>query len=160
MHHEYSWCIMSTHDASWGPKSGIRFVTKWDAMEVERISTRPISMIFRRASSQISKFSGLHFSSFWISMVFYIILGGTVDHQGLVWGQLGPPGTVLEVFCLSATFPEIPKSWKIDIWVFPVTVFDEIKGNRCGIAARSFSNRPFISKTPDLPPQRPLCYFT
>ena len=39
-----------------------------------------------------------------------------------------------------------------------MTVFDEIKGNRCGIDARSFSNRPFISKTPDLPPQRPLCY--
>ena len=29
--------------------------------------------------------------------------------------------------------------------------------NRCGIDARSFSNHPFISKTPDIPPQWPLC---
>ena len=122
------------------------FVTKWHAVQVERISTRPISMIFRRASSQISRFPGFHFSLFWNSMVFYLILGGTVDHQGLVWEQLGPPGTFPEVFCLSVTFPEIPKSWKFDFWVFLVTVFDEIKGNRCGIAARSFSNHRFVKK--------------
>ena len=137
--HGYPWIIQRSQ--------GILFVTKWHAVQVERISPRPVSMIFRRASSQISRFPGFHVSLFWISMVFYIMLGGAVDHQGLVWGQLGPPGTFPEVFCLSVTFPEIPKSCKINIWVFPVTVFDEIKGNRCGIDARSFSNRPFISRS-------------
>ena len=47
MHHEYSWCIMRTHNASWVSThelswvfmmhhqySGIRFVTRWHAMEV------------------------------------------------------------------------------------------------------------------------------
>ena len=49
MYHEHWWCIMSTHDPSNQEYSGcIRFVTKWHAMEVERISTRPISMIFLR----------------------------------------------------------------------------------------------------------------
>ena len=93
-----------------------------------------------------------------IPIVFYFILGGTVDHQGSVWGQLGQPRIILEVFCLSVAFPEISKSRNIDFLVFPVTVFGENRRNRCGIDARSFSSHPFISKTLDQPPQRPLCY--
>ena len=42
--------------------------------------------------------------------------------------------------------------------MFPVTAFEENRGNRCGIDAWSFSNHPFISQTLDRPPQRPLCY--
>ena len=42
--------------------------------------------------------------------IFSFILGGTVDHQGSVWGQLGPPRIILEAFCLSVAFPEIGKS--------------------------------------------------
>ena len=42
-------------------------------------------------------------------LYFYFILGGTVRHQGSVWGQLGPTRIILEVFCLSGTLPEIPK---------------------------------------------------
>ena len=34
-------------------------------------------------------------------------------------------------------------------WVFPVTVFDEIQGNRCGIDVQFFSNPRFI-QTPRL----------
>ena len=90
MHHEYStldaswilWILMSTHDASWVL---IRFVTKWHAMEVERISIKPISMIFRCESLQISNFQGFHFLFSWI----FIILN-------LFWASEGPrehPGT-------------------------------------------------------------------
>ena len=38
----------------------------------------------------------------------------TLDHQGSVWGQLVPPRILLEIFCLSVTFPEILKSCKLD----------------------------------------------
>ena len=153
MHHEYSWCIMSTHDAPWILMMHheyswcIRFVTKWDAMEVERISTRPISMKFRRASLQISRFAGSHFWFFWICFIFNTILGGSRstqgasrDHQASVWRQLGSPGTILEVFCDEVTFQEIHKSWKINFLVFPVTVFEEV-------------GRIDSQSTPDLPPQ-------
>ena len=125
---------------------GILFVAKWHAIQVERISTRPVSMIVRCASLDFSRFSGFHFLNFWTSMVFHFILGGTVDHQGSVWGQLGPPSTFLEVFCLSVTFPEVKKLRKFDFRVFPETVFDEIQGNRCGIDVLSFSNPRFIKK--------------
>jgi hypothetical protein len=81
-----------------------------------------------------------------IPIVFYFMLGGTVDHQGSVWGQLGPPMIILEIFCLSVTFPEIPNSRNIDFLVFPVAVFDEIQGYRCGIDVQSFSNHWFIQK--------------
>ena len=69
---------------------------------------------------------------------------GTVDHQGSVWGQLGPPRIILEVFCLSVTFPEIPKSRNIEFLVFPVPVFEEIQGYRCGIDVQSVTNPWFI----------------
>ena len=163
MHHEYSWCSMSTRDASWKLVMDhecswcIRFVTKWHAMEVERISTRPISMNFRYASLRISRFSGFHILFFWMRIMLYCNLGASRDHQGSVWRQLGSPGSILEVFCVQMTFQEIQQSWTFDFWVFPVTAFDENQRNRCGIDARSFSNHPFISKTPDIPPQRPLC---
>jgi hypothetical protein len=39
---------------------GILFVAKWHAIQVERISTRPVSMIVRCASLDFSRFSGFH----------------------------------------------------------------------------------------------------
>jgi hypothetical protein len=42
------------------------------------------------------------------------------------------------------TFPEIPKSRNIDFLVFPVAIFDEIHGYRCGIDVQSFFNHWFI----------------
>jgi len=53
---------------------------------------------------------------------------------------------IFEVFCLSVTFPEIPKSRNVDFLVFPVAVFDEIQGYRYGIDVQSFSNPWFIQK--------------
>ena len=105
---------------------------------------------FRCASLRILGFPGFHSPPTRIPIIFYFIFGGTVDHQGSVWGQLGPPMIILEVFCLSVTFPEIPKSRNIDFLVFPVAVFDEIQGYRCGIEVQSFSNPWFIQK---------LCFF-
>ena len=93
-------------------------------------------------------------------VIFYLILGASSRTQGAssetrgsIWRQLGSPGTIL---CWSdfSRNPKIIKNWLL---MFPVTVFNENRRNRCGIDARSFSNHPFISKTPDLPPQRPLC---
>ena len=40
---------------------GILFVTKWHAIQVERISTIPISMIFLCTSLRVSRFPALHF---------------------------------------------------------------------------------------------------
>ena len=133
----------------------------WISMDKPKISRNPFRHQTARhwswedfAQTNLDDFSARVFANFEISRFplfiflnfygFFIMLGGTVDHQGSVWRQLGPPRTILEVFCLSATFPEIPKSWKFDFWVFPVTVFDEIPGNRCGIDVRSFSNPRFI----------------
>jgi len=118
--HEYlwsimgSWCIMSTHEAAWvlkmhhkyldysflGPKSGTRFVTKWDAIEVERISTIQILMIFRRASLNISRLSGFHFFVFWSCIIIILIIhcffGSIQDHPGSIQG---PPRINLEASC-------------------------------------------------------------
>ena len=120
---------------------GILFVTKWHTIQVEIISTRPISTIFRRASVRFSGFPGFHLFWFYIFLI-YIVSGGAVDH----WGQQGPPRIILEVFCLSVTFSEIPKSRNIDFLVFPVTVFEEIHGHRCGIEVQPFSNPWFIQQ--------------
>ena len=80
------------------------------------------------------------FRDFQVSTFHFFVFGGTVDHQGSVWGQPGPPRIILEVSCLSVTFPEIHKSLTIDFFVFPVTGFDGIQGNRCGIDVRSFTS--------------------
>ena len=67
-------------------------------MEVEMISTRQISMVFRRASSQNSWFSGFRvsFFIFWIRILIYLNLGvsrstqgASKDHRGSIWRQLG-----------------------------------------------------------------------
>ena len=107
MHHECSWCIMSTHDAPWAlimhheyleykflkPRSGIRFVTKWDAMEVESFLTIPISMICRRPSLQISRFTGFDSLCFWMcNLAFYFV--SIWEHPG---STQRPPRISLEV---------------------------------------------------------------
>jgi len=134
MQHEYSWCIIGTswvlmlyhccimwkpmmhHECSWC----IRFVTKWNAMEVERISTKPISMMFRCASLPISRFSGSHFFV-GVSIDFYVILkwsrsthGSFRDHRWSIWRQSGTPVTIL---CWS-DFSRNPKSWKSTVECF------------------------------------------
>jgi len=124
---------------------GILFVTTRHAIQVERISTIPISAIFRCASLRSLGFPGFHPHPR-IPIVFHFILGGTVYNQWSVWGQLVPPRIILEVFCLSVTFPEITKSRNIDFLMSPVTVFEEIQGHRCGIDVQSFSNPWIIQK--------------
>ena len=44
----------------------------------------------------------MHHEHSWCIMNTYdeFIVGGTVDHQGSVWRQLGPPRTIVEIFCL------------------------------------------------------------
>ena len=79
---------------------GILFVTKWHAVQAERISTRPISMIFRRASSRISKCPGVHFlflGNYVIPYLFWEHPGGPKEHPGTTvdqfgggWGLQGP----------------------------------------------------------------------
>ena len=111
---------------------GILFVTKWHALQVERISTRPISTIFPRcASLRISRFPSFHI--FWFSIILFYFISG------------GPPRIILEVFCLSVTFQKSQNHEKSPR-VFPVIVFYEIHGNRCGIDVRSFPNPRFIQK--------------
>jgi len=134
MQHEYSWCIigaswvlmlyhccimwilMMHHECPWCT----RFVTKWNAMEVERISTKPISMIVRCASLQMSRCSGSHVFC-WGFYRFYVILNGSRsthgsfrDHRGSIWMQSGTLGTIL---CWSA-FSRNPKSWKLTFECF------------------------------------------
>ena len=55
------------------PKSAIRFVNKWYAMEVERISTRQISMILRRASLHISFVLGFLPPRFGASITLFMV---------------------------------------------------------------------------------------
>ena len=133
---EYPQCIMITHDASrvlmmhqkWS--WGIRFVTKWNAMEVERISTKPISMIFLCASLQISRFAGSDVLFVWVSIVFYAILKGSKsthwsfsDHRGSIWMQSVTTSTIL---CWS-DFSRNQKSWKSTfecfLWQFSTEIW-------------------------------------
>ena len=41
--------------------------------------------------------------------IFNFIFVGTVGHQGLFWGQLGPPGTILVASYVLVTFQGISK---------------------------------------------------
>jgi len=134
----------------------------WISMDNPWISSNPFRHQMARHSSwedfnqtNLDEFSvriSAHFQIirfslfiFWICIVLYSFLGGAVDHQGLLWGQLGPPRIILEVFCLLETFSEINNSRRIDFRVLPVTVFDEFQGNRCRIDVRSFPNPRFVS---------------
>ena len=104
VHHEYSWCIMSTHDASWHEASWvrmmhhecpwcIRFVTKWHAMEVERILTRQISSIFRHASLRNLRFVRFLLFASWIYFFSNFIWedpGGPREHPGTTEDLQGP----------------------------------------------------------------------
>ena len=49
---------------------------------------------------------------YWYVLAFLVnyMLGGTVDHQKSVLGQLGPPRTILEVFDAQVTLQEFPTS--------------------------------------------------
>ena len=58
--HGYPWIIHGYQ--------GILFVTKWHAIKVERISTRPISTIFRSASLRFFRISGF---PLFIFLIFY-----------------------------------------------------------------------------------------
>ena len=80
-------------------------------------------------------------------MVLKLSFGGTMDHQGSVWRQLGSPGIIMDALCDEMTFREIPKSWTIHFPSVSHDNFRKHRRNRCGIDARSFSNHPFISKT-------------
>jgi len=143
--------------------SGLRMDNPWISIDNQWISGNPFRHHTARHSSwedfnhtNLDDLSVRIFAIFEISrfpgpppqipIVFYFILGGTVDHQGSVWGQLGQPRIILEVFCLSVAFPEISKSRNIDFLVFPVTVFEEIHGHRCGIEVQPFSNPWFIQQ--------------
>ena len=106
----------------WDQKYGIRFVTKWDAMEVERFLTRPISIIYSRASSLISMFAGFHVFNFLMVCFnyYYFIFGASGstqgapwDHQASVWRQMGSPVTILEAFWVQVALQEITETGQI-----------------------------------------------
>jgi len=99
LHHEYSWCIMSTHNASWALIMHHEY--SWCIMRTHDASW--VLMISWCIMSSHAAF----------------ILGGTVDHQGSVWRQLGPTRTILEVVHLQVTIQEIHKSWKLSFECFP-----------------------------------------
>ena len=136
--HGYPWIIQRYQ--------GILFVTKWHAIQVERISTRPTSMIVRCASLQILRFPGFHFSFSWIPVLFSFILGAPGSIQGSSRISLEAAGVSRDHFggiLYSSDFPRNPKI--IKNWLLSVSrdIFDEIRGNRCGTAAQSLSNHRF-----------------
>jgi hypothetical protein len=108
-------------------------------MEVERISTKPISMIFLCASLQISRCSSSHF----FCLRFYCFLCHFERIQEHPWIIQWPPlinldaiGDSRDHFVLKWLFKKF-KILKIYVWLFPVTVFEETLVNRCRIDARS-----------------------
>ena len=56
--------------------------------------------------------SSFHFFILWISIISDLFMGGTVDHQGSVWRQLGPPKDNIGGILSSSDFPRIPKFMK------------------------------------------------
>ena len=107
---------MSTHDASWvlrlykllKPDIGIRFVIKWQAMEVHTISTRQISNMFRRAFVHI--YSLCCFSLFRLS---YFQTGKSQGEPREHPSITNDTPYHFEVFCDKAAFLEAPNSWAI-----------------------------------------------
>ena len=143
--------------------SGLRMDNPWISIDNQWISGNPFRHHTARHSSwedfnhtNLDNFSVRIFANFEISRfpsppppefrLYFMLFWEAVDHQGSVWGQLGQPRIILEVFCLSVAFPEISKSRNIDFLVFPVTVFEEIHGHRCGIEVQPFSNPWFIQQ--------------
>ena len=124
---------------------GIRFVTKWHAIQVERISTRPISMIPVRifASFKISRFPLLIFLDLY-RFLFYI--GRHRRPPRISFGAAGATKDHLGGILSFSDFSRNPETMKIDFLVFPMTDFDEIQGNRCGIDVLSFSNPRLMEK--------------
>ena len=115
---------------------GIILVTKWHTIQVDAISTRPISVIF---SVHTCKFRYFHVSTVQLSerLLLYFILGGTMYHgKDQFWGNFGHPGANLNTFCLQVTCQEIPTSWNIDFWMFLVTSFEEKRRNRCSVVSQ------------------------
>ena len=121
VHHEYSWCIMSIHDASGALMMHhqcawcIRFVIKWHAMELKRILTRRISIIFRRASLQILRFSRclLFILRIWFFSRFYV--GRIQEDLGSIQGPLRISRDHLGGNLWWSDFPRIAKIMKIDL---------------------------------------------
>ena len=160
MHHEYSWCIMSTHDESWVLM--MHYEYSWCIMSIHDVSDLlpngtpwelrgcwlDIFWLFLGACFwEFQDFPGFQFQfydfvSFLIS--FWEDPGWPREHPGTTEDLQGPSWMQ---FVLKWLSKKSKKSGNIDFWKFPVTEFDKILDNRCGIDARSFSNHPFISKT-------------
>ncbi len=119
-------------------------------MQVERISTKPIYMIFRRASLQSSRCLGCVCFLNLFNLEF--ISGSIEEHprsiQGPPGDQFGGGCGLQGPFCVEVTFQEIPKPWTLILLKFPVRVFDEFWRNRCGFDARLFPSHPFIYNFP------------
>ena len=97
-------------DYPWIVYQGILFVTKWHAIQVDRISTRPVSMILRRASSQISRFPGFYFSFF---LNFYGFLYYFGRHRGPPRISLEAAGATRDRFGGILSFSDFSRNPKI-----------------------------------------------
>ena len=98
-------------------------------MEVERISTRPISMIFRRASLQSSRFPGSQLSDFVSFLIsFWEDPGAPREHPGTTEDQFGGSWGLQGPFCVEVTFKEIQKSWELICECFPWQFSTQIGG--------------------------------
>jgi hypothetical protein len=88
--------------------------------------------------AHLYKFIDFQVFTFYLSE-FELYFGCIQEHPANIQG---PPRINLEAARVSKDhvwFSKIPEIMKINIWLFPVTVFCEIRRNRCGIDARSFS---------------------
>jgi hypothetical protein len=74
------------------------FVTKWHTLWIDRIPTRPTSMICLCVYLRLSGLSGFLLSVLCIDLHVNVMMGGTVDSQRSYWVKLWPAKTMLKQF--------------------------------------------------------------
>ena len=151
-----SWCIMSTHDAS-----GVSMMhpichhmahhASW-----EDFDQTDLDHVLARFFVHFLRCPWFFLFVLCIHLFSICILGGSGMTQGASRDHWGSPGTILEAICDKVTFQECQKIKKNQLLKVSRGQIRR-RSNRCGIDAQAFSSNPFISKTIDLPPQRPLC---
>ena len=114
----YSWVSMGIRGFPWNnhrcPRISQDFradpsVTKWDASEVERISTRPISMICSCASLPSSRFSSFHFLLLCMGFCFRKLSGRSRGPPRIVLGATGATKDHFEAILCEGDFTIIIK---------------------------------------------------
>jgi hypothetical protein len=102
------------------PKAGIRFVTKWHAMEVERFLTRPISI----SAVHLSEFRGFPVFIFYVLNVCYFrfVFGRTQEDPRSIHGapsiNLEAAGDSKDHFESILDFSRYPKIMRVDFRMF------------------------------------------